>query len=113
MRCRPTLAMLAALAMTGCSLAMVKGPPGGHEQMAEFSCTENYFIPVVEAVSAASLLTVGVIWIAESQSERGWAVVPIGISLPLGASSVGGFSRVSRCRDALEALRQRSVDGYP
>ena len=48
------------LATTGCSFVFVNGPPRGHEEMAEFTCTESRAVPILDAVGAGLLVAFGV-----------------------------------------------------
>jgi hypothetical protein len=119
MRHRSGLPALLALVTTGCSLVMVKGPPRGHETMAEFTCTEGRTLPWIDAGTAALLggLTIAIAATPESEPASGsftvgpdrsdamlWLSIP---AVALGASSAIGFHRTGECRAALEELRQR------
>jgi hypothetical protein len=115
---RLALPALLTLATTGCSFAFVKGPPRGHEEMAEFTCTESRAIPIFETIWTGLFVVGGISALADQDEEQGWfeptpeqvATVSLGISVPLGASAIVGFRRVNSCRAAVEELRQRAAD---
>ena len=103
---RVALLGLLLFATTGCSLAFVKGPPTGHQEMTEFTCTDHYFVPIFEGVFGALLLYAGL----GSDDEEGLqigseALWPTG-ALMLTDAAVGAL-KVNKCRDALEELRHR------
>jgi hypothetical protein len=45
-------AILLSLAVSGCSVAFVNGPPANHRQMPAFSCTEMRIAPILDLVFA-------------------------------------------------------------
>jgi len=113
---RLALPVLLILATTGCSFAFAKGPPRGHEEMAEFTCTQDKAIPIVDAIGAGLFAVAGVLFfVGAGQEDDGyftsedlsrWGAVSLGVSVPLGLSSFVGNRRVNECRAALEELGQ-------
>jgi len=129
MRHRVTLPALLVFATTGCSFAFVKGPPQGHEQMAEFTCTEDRTIPYVDAIGAGLFVVAGALLLVaaeeEEEPETGfasvgpgsedfsrWGAVSLGVSVPVGVSAFVGNRRVNECRVAKRALQER-LGGAP
>lgn len=116
---RLSLPALLILATTGCSLAFVRGPPDGHEEMTEFVCTEDKSLPGVEALfSGLFLVSALLAFAADDSGGIGPSSDEVGAGLVvpavvLGASSAIGFGRVGDCRDALEELRQRTPNRLP
>lgn len=110
------LALSALLAGTsGCSILLVRGPATGPEPLAGASCTRGNGVPILDAVLAGTSLAVGVTLVAAGTADpEGWtapiAVVGGGFvveALGFGASSLIGFHRTSRCREALGAVPAR------
>jgi hypothetical protein len=83
--------------------------------MASFSCTRTNALPFLDAVLAGTSLLVGTTLVAGTAGDvEGWtapyAVVGGGLVLEgvaWGASSLIGFHRTSRCREAQGAVPAR------
>jgi hypothetical protein len=105
------LSALLMLVPTGCSLAFVKGPPQGHEQMNEFSCTESRGLPIFEGLWGGVFIAAGASMSGEDAPGYAWTAAGLGATMVI--SSVVGIVRVDACRAALEELRQRSSDRLP
>jgi hypothetical protein len=115
--------ILVILATTGCSFAFVRGPPRGHEEMAEFTCTESKIIPNIDVAGAGLLVLAGAVFLVagaqdedpdangwnfiSSEEVTRWGAVSLGLSVPIGASAFVGNRRVNDCRDAKRALQER------
>ena len=129
MRHGVTLPALLVLATTGCSFAFVNGPPRGHEEMAEFTCTEDRTVPFVDAIGAGLFVVAGALLLVvaeedeepetgfvsvgpDSEDYSRWGAISLGISVPVGVSAFVGSRRVNECRDAKRALQER-LGGAP
>ena len=103
--------LIFALGIGGCSLAFVRGPPEDHATLSEFECTDSRTLPIIEGVWTALFLAAGISELVAPTDE--WSKVSgpanVGLGVLLGASSYAGFARVSRCRSAIEELRERST----
>ena len=116
---RKTMAvLLLALTVSGCSFALVQGPPEGHESMAYFTCTDSREWPTADLLYAGATGLLG-IWVilagtsdtSEWDPEDGLGVIVIsGLS---GIAAKKGFEKVSACRQAKLEQAQRSVTLAP
>jgi hypothetical protein len=97
----------AALALGGCSLIFVDGPPTFHQSMSAFSCEESKAWPIVDGVLAAywaAGLLVG------GAADRELLIMGIASGPGLfGASAWIGNRRVDECRAAYRALVERAT----
>jgi hypothetical protein len=106
--------VLLILATTGCSFVFVNGPPRGHEEMAEFTCTENRAMPFIDAIWAGLFVAAGLGALLDPEQE-GWgeptseqlAAASFVIGVPFGVSAIVGNRRVNECLDAKRALQER------
>ncbi len=117
------------VAMSGCSFALVSGPPANHAQLPAFDCTTSRLGPGLDTVW--TLLQVSNLALRASQSEaeyasgfanndppitRGTTMVINGVLAGLGiAGMYYGFSKTGECRSAKAALAARTQNngGYP
>lgn len=98
--------------LSGCSFGLVRGPPGGHQEMRGFGCTSSYVMPVLDvlglglgaAVTARQILNEDV----QDPRARDWAVLSVGVG-----SAIYGFTQAARCRSAQSELRRRLNAGSP
>jgi hypothetical protein len=112
-----------AMVLSGCSFALVSGPPGNHRQMATFDCTTSRLGPGLDTVWSA-LQVLNVIT-AATQTDAEWdaqfdgnAPLKRTTALPLyatlGAAGIAGmyfgFTRTSRCRNAKDELNTRTMN---
>jgi hypothetical protein len=106
-------AVLALLAVSGCSTYLVHGPPMTLPDSGPIECTNNYVLPVMDAVVGIGVGVASWYVVARPGPEEpgtGFADVVVGgiggIAIPVAAlvSAARGFSRVSRCRDAEAVL---------
>lgn len=116
---------IVALALSGCSFALVSGPPANHRQMAALDCTTSRIGPVLDTVwSALQVLNVVT---AVSSTDAEWdeqfggnapfsrkAAVPLYATL--GAAGIAGmyygFTRTSQCRAAKNELNTRLMNEH-
>ena len=104
---------------SSCSFVFVHGPPSGFEQMDSFSCTESYFVPVLDFVGVGSSV-IGAVTAEDEPGlfEEGGSLFALdketqiagnlAFGAVLAASAVAGLRRVNHCRAAREALMRRS-----
>src|ERR1017187_3573842 len=96
---------------SGCSYLFVSGPPDNHTQVESFDCTTGNAWPVFDAVygtintvSAAAVASKG------GPNQEAAKAGAFGSAILWGSSSIVGFSKTSRCREAkalADACRQR------
>ena len=116
---RKTMAvLLLALTVSGCSFALVQGPPEGHESMAYFACTDDREWPTYDLLYAGVTGLLGIVVILAGRSdasawdpEDGLGVIVI--SGLHGIAAKKGFEKVSACRQAKLEQAQRSVTLAP
>jgi hypothetical protein len=100
-----------------CSLAFVRGPPTGQEELTDFACTDNHLWPALDAIGVVGGL-IGAATATDddpaNQPYFSWTfskeenvAASLGIAVLLGASAGVGLRRVSACQDALSDLRAR------
>jgi hypothetical protein len=102
---------------SGCSFVFVHGPPSGHQDLQDFSCTEGKTLPAIDAIWAGigGITMVGGLT-SDPNSGSGDAFKSIaitagGASLAVwGFSALMGFDRVDRCRTARSELARRSQE---
>lgn len=116
------------VAMSGCSFALVSGPPANHAQLPAFDCTTSRLGPGLDTVW--TLLQLSNLALRASQSDaeyaepyagdppisRGTTMVINGVLAGLGAAGMYyGFSKTGECRSAKAALAARTQNGggYP
>ena len=106
--------LLLALTVSGCSFALVQGPPEGHESMAYFTCTDSREWPTADLLYAGvtGLMGITVILTGTSDAfewdpEDGLGVIVI--SGLHGISAKKGFEKVSACR---QAKLEQAQKGY-
>jgi len=104
---------VAAIALTagaGCSLAFVEGPPKDHASRHFFDCTSSLLAPGLDA-TMAGIMALGTIGAVSDGSHDNTTVVD-GTLLAAAAlaSATYGYIRVSRCREAKDALGERLID---
>ena len=94
------LLLIGSLALTsGCSLAMVKGPPDfvpAEEQVPMGSCTVERIFPILDAVGAGAFV-ITAITSSDGNAVRAGAV----LGGALGFSSYTGFRRVGSCKERM------------
>ena len=85
--------------LSGCSLAMVKGPPDfvpAEEQVPMGSCTVERVFPILDAVGAGAFV-ITAITSSDGNAVRSSAV----LGGALGFSSYTGFRRVGKCKERM------------
>ena len=85
--------------LSGCSLAMVKGPPDfipAEEQVPMGSCTVERIFPILDAVGAGAFV-ITAITSSDGNAVRAGAV----LGGALGFSSYTGFRRVGNCKERM------------
>lgn len=97
-------AAVLALASSGCSLVLVKGPTQEPIGTIDEDCTTSRAWPIVDLVWAGLLLAGGIGAIAEASStknrhsaEAAVTMLPTGVTFAIVA--LLGFQRVGKCRD--------------
>ncbi|MDX2090607.1 MAG: hypothetical protein SFX73_22295 [Kofleriaceae bacterium] len=113
---------IVAMVLSGCSFALVSGPPANHQQMYSFDCTTSRLGPGLDTVW--SVLQVLNLASAASRSDSEWdetfdgkapfsraTAVPLYGSLAaLGiAGMYYGFTRTAKCRSAKDELNTRMM----
>jgi hypothetical protein len=112
--------------LSGCGLALTKGPPSYHATATRFDCTESMTGPMLDLLGAGVMVTAGLIlWNADSSEEDPKVVgafvetfektAAIAYSIPAAGMIIShsiGRRRVSRCQEALQELdaRRQSAD---
>ena len=115
---------LALLALSGCSLVMVKGPRDtGNPPRTYPSCTSSLTYPVVDTVLAGLFLASMTTAIADNGSmdstindkdTRAERATSAGLMAALfGVSAYFGYTRVSRCRAAEDNFQRAYPNGMP
>lgn len=94
------LRSVALVALAGCSLVLVKGPPAHPPPPPHpIRCTTVPIVPVIDTLISAVTLA-GALYFVQSDDEN--ASLGFGIELALsagfGISAYSGWRRVSRCR---------------
>jgi len=117
-----TIALTLAVSVTGCSFALVSGPPAQHRQMPAFDCTESRLGPVLDTVW--TVLQTGNLILSATRTDQQWndqfggnppfsrsASIPIYAVLAAlgGAGMYFGYSRTSECREAKAEAMSRSM----
>jgi hypothetical protein len=115
-------AMGAILAISGCSLFFVNGPPPDHERRRNLNCTESRTAPVVDVLVAVLEASAVVNALKRDESDyrgerlsRGDVIALESIGMVVyGISSIVGFHSVGKCREAA-AVAEGYVPGrrYP
>ncbi|HEY5927941.1 MAG TPA: hypothetical protein VIV11_39915 [Kofleriaceae bacterium] len=115
-------AAILVMAMSGCSFALVSGPPANHRELPSFDCTTSRLGPGLDV--AWSILQGLNIATAASQSDAEWddmyggdAPLARSTALPLYVALAGlgvagmyyGFSRTGSCRQAKNELVARQM----
>ncbi len=113
------LILITCLSVSGsaCSFAFVDGPPLGHENLEDFTCTESRLLPALDGVWAGLWGVLAAVAASEESSsnseslEQGLTTaVGVGFLVLNGASSITGFRRVNSCRAAQSELARRSQE---
>ena len=113
----PTLCLVLLPVTTGgCGLILTHGPPQGHEQMTQFTCTDGNTGPIIDVV-VGGLNLVGSIALATDQSytqEEANQLIAGGVTwgILLGVSAGVGFNKTKKCRAAKQQLAER-LQGAP
>ncbi len=107
------------LAAGSCALAFTHGPPQGHEQMADFTCTESDVAPVLDLAWGGYLIA-DVLYLAANpdryQGTGGFFALSVAWIGASGISAAVGFDRRRKCIAAKRNLVQRqaqSADAGP
>jgi hypothetical protein len=107
------IALVAALALSGCSLFLVHGPPTDEPEPQHWpSCTEHYFWEAVDA-SMFVLAAFGAYSAHNSDDELADLGVAFssGIALGAGVSAITGLGRTQACREARVAYERAALQG--
>ena len=97
------------IVMGGCGVVMVRPPPTGHEQMAEFTCTVGSVGPILDVLASLG----GLVTVAVAQGDYYYFVRPemtaVGVTTAAlyGISATVGFARTEKCRAATQRLEER------
>ncbi len=113
----PRLTLLAALGACSltagaCGFIITHGPPEGHEQMQQFSCTESNTGPTMAVISAGlSVLSAAIAFQQPGYYEDPDMVVAQGLAsgVVFGAAAGVGFNKVKKCRAAKLELADRQA----
>ena len=97
----------------GCGFVFTHGPPQGHEQMTQFTCTEGNTGPVLDVVWGA-LNLVGSIALATDQSytqDEANQIIAGGVVWAglYGAAAAVGFGKTKKCNAARQQLAVRNA----
>ena len=124
------LALLIVPLFSGCSWALVEGPPVGYERFNYVPCTQSKVVPTIDAGVAAAATWLGMMamtsdefvtgleggdtWInvpGASYSKTGAIVTFLSAGVLTGVSSAMGFGKVKECREAVleVAARNRQI----
>ena len=101
-----TMSLFAAHATSGCSMALVKGPPTGPQPdpPPPLECTTNVTWPILDAVGGALVTfeTGALVAVGEAKGSLQVPLVVVGLSamVLLFYSSTTGFSATRACREA-------------
>ena len=116
-------AIVSAVVASGCSFALVSGPPANHRQLPVVECTTSRVGPILDTVW--TILQVSNIALAASSSEAEWddtfgGDAPwsrnAGMGIYTGLAALGaagmyfGFTRTSACRGAKAEWMQRGAN---
>jgi hypothetical protein len=115
-----------SISQSGCSFALVSGPPANNEQLPYFDCTESRVGPVLDTIW--TLLQIGNIGVSISDSDDEWDKMfsdndppfsrstAIGVYAVLaalgGAGMYYGFTNTSECRAAKSKLAARQMQNF-
>jgi hypothetical protein len=105
---------------SGCSFALVSGPPDNHRQLPIFDCTTSRVGPALDTVwSILQVLNFTAAAVSTDQEWNAHSPLSRQVALPLyvGLGSLGiagmyyGFTRTSQCRGAKNELTLRIMQG--
>jgi hypothetical protein len=104
---------------SGCSLALVRGPPEDFRERQEFECTESRVVPFLDI--GLGVVAAATVRVESVSPETGESEVQVGQTIALAAiaggvfafSSLGGFKSVSACRAAREEANERAGAVFP
>ena len=116
---------LGFLALTGCSFALVSGPPSNHRELPVVECTTSRLGPILDAVWTGLQASNLVFALAQSNTEWDEQFAPndapfsrkAGIGLYSGFAALGaagliyGFTRTNACRQAKAEWMARAGQG--
>lgn len=108
---------LATLALGGCSLWAIQGPPPNHAELTAFTCTEDRGPAVMDLIwGGLALGATAVVLASDSEGDfldyEAPAAATFGTMGLIGMlSAKTGFDRTTRCRDARRALEERLSPG--
>lgn len=108
------VAMTALLSMPSgaCGFLFSHAPPGGHQQMDYFTCTESNAGPIIDIVWAG-LNVAGALAAASDPDayDNSGQIVAVGVSWGIlsSAAAAVGFGKSSKCREAKRALAMRQA----
>ena len=116
------LALLIVPLFSGCSWALVEGPPVGYERFNYVPCTVQKVLPITDAAVSAIFTWLGLVILTEDDFSKAFeknftfsktsaAATSLTTGVLAGASAYVGYSRATECRAAqLEiAARNREV----
>jgi hypothetical protein len=114
-----SVAILAALATSGCSFLFSEGAPANHRAVESFSCGESYAPPIVDTVAVGLLglealgtastksATIAKTDLPDQPAERHTLNVDIGVQAAFAtiaaAAAIYGYHAVGDCREARDA----------
>ncbi|MEO8699675.1 MAG: hypothetical protein ABI867_06510 [Kofleriaceae bacterium] len=108
------LGIVAMLAGTGCSLAMVRGAPSPLPTEGEIPCSSSYAMPIVDTTIAVVAIATGLALLASRDrddrlgDQAPFAVVLTGATF--GVSGINGFTKVANCRELRADARVDRAD---
>lgn len=107
-----------AIPLGGCGIVLTQGPPPGHLEMEDFSCTQSNVGPILDFVFVGMVGVVVIGTLAEADGDTGLAggaaYAAAGGLLPAaiwGSSGVVGLGKTRRCREAKRLLSERQTSG--
>jgi hypothetical protein len=109
------------IATSGCWFALVRGPSEYEPPTQKPDCMEVPSIPIIDALASVIFVAAGISALASGGYDGGQSVdIGINVGFPLlvvgaveGVSSVYGFVKVMRCRDAVRDYQARAGTRVP
>ena len=94
--------LVISLALSGCSLAFVHGPPKEAAEMMPVDCTTARTWPIVDVLFTLQFGFGALGATVDKSQKRLTPIAMLAIALGFAASSVTGFYRVTKCRGVVD-----------